>query len=108
MDRLFTCKLQVNILGGEFLPTLWRRAFCAVVFLDLALFQGAARMIFRMEAPSPEPILQIGLGLWASKTLLSAVEMEVLRNWRDARWILILCEGGLACTSASSRSSFGS
>lgn len=29
------------------------------------------------EQPSPENILQIGLGFWASKTLLSAVEMEV-------------------------------
>lgn len=28
-------------------------------------------------APSPEHILQIGFGFWASKTLLSAVEMEV-------------------------------
>ncbi len=28
-------------------------------------------------APSPANILQIGLGFWASKTLLSAVEMEV-------------------------------
>src|SRR5512146_447983 len=28
-------------------------------------------------AVSPEHILQIGLGFWASKTLLSAVEMEV-------------------------------
>jgi hypothetical protein len=28
-------------------------------------------------APSPEHILQIGLGFWASKALLSAVEMEV-------------------------------
>lgn len=27
--------------------------------------------------PSPEHILQVGLGFWASKTLLSAVEMEV-------------------------------
>jgi len=26
-------------------------------------------------APSPEPILQIGMGFWASKTLLSAVEL---------------------------------
>lgn len=26
---------------------------------------------------SPEPIMQVGLGFWASKTLLSAVEMEV-------------------------------
>lgn len=30
-----------------------------------------------MESPSPERILQTGLGFWASKTLLSAVEMEV-------------------------------
>ncbi len=29
------------------------------------------------DHPSPEKILQIGLGFWASKTLLSAVEMEV-------------------------------
>jgi len=29
------------------------------------------------SAPSPEPILQTGLAFWASKTLLSAVEMEV-------------------------------
>lgn len=28
-------------------------------------------------APAPDQILQIGLGFWASKTLLSAVEMEV-------------------------------
>ncbi|MGH9487291.1 MAG: methyltransferase family protein, partial [Terriglobales bacterium] len=27
------------------------------------------------EHPSPEHILQIGLGFWAAKTLLSAVEM---------------------------------
>ena len=26
---------------------------------------------------TPEKILQVGLGFWASKTLLSAVEMEV-------------------------------
>jgi len=29
------------------------------------------------DAPSPEHILQIGMGFWASKTVLSAVEMEV-------------------------------
>ena len=28
-------------------------------------------------APAPDHILQIGFGFWASKTLLSAVEMEV-------------------------------
>ena len=30
--------------------------------------------------PSPENILQVGLGFWASKTLLSAVEMEVFTD----------------------------
>ena len=29
------------------------------------------------EDPSPDQIMQIGLGFWASKTLLSAVEMEL-------------------------------
>jgi hypothetical protein len=27
--------------------------------------------------PSPEHILQIGFGFWASKTLLSAIELEI-------------------------------
>src|SRR5450432_330335 len=30
-----------------------------------------------MSQPQPDHILQVGLGFWASKTLLSAVEMEV-------------------------------
>jgi hypothetical protein len=30
-----------------------------------------------MDTPTPERIMQVGLGFWASKTLLSAVEMEV-------------------------------
>ena len=30
-----------------------------------------------MNEPRPDQILQIGLGFWASKTLLSAVEMEL-------------------------------
>jgi len=30
-----------------------------------------------MDQPNPEHILQVGLGFWASKTLLSAVEMEL-------------------------------
>src|SRR5215475_2144870 len=30
-----------------------------------------------MDQPRPDHILQVGLGFWASKTLLSAVEMEV-------------------------------
>ena len=27
--------------------------------------------------PTPEKIMQVGLGFWGSKTLLSAVEMEL-------------------------------
>jgi hypothetical protein len=30
-----------------------------------------------MDTPTPERIMQVGLGFWSSKTLLSAVEMEV-------------------------------
>src|SRR5580698_6537898 len=30
-----------------------------------------------MSEPRPDQILQVGLGFWASKTLLSAVEMQV-------------------------------
>jgi hypothetical protein len=30
-----------------------------------------------MDEPQPDQILQVGLGFWASKTLLSAVEMEL-------------------------------
>jgi hypothetical protein len=30
-----------------------------------------------MNEPIPDHILQVGLGFWASKTLLSAVEIEL-------------------------------
>ena len=30
-----------------------------------------------MNEPNIEAIMQVGLGFWASKTLLSAIEMEV-------------------------------
>src|SRR5215470_12631042 len=33
------------------------------------------RSIMSVDSPSPEHILQVGLGFWPSKTLLSAVEM---------------------------------
>jgi hypothetical protein len=42
-------------------------------FLGSCYFRAAARVIFRMDARSPERIVQIGLGFWASKTLLGAV-----------------------------------
>lgn len=32
---------------------------------------------------SPEPIMQVGVGFWASKTLLSAVEMELFTHLAD-------------------------
>ena len=31
----------------------------------------------KMNEPSMDAIMQVGLGFWASKTLLSAIEMEV-------------------------------
>ncbi len=42
-----------------------------------ATAEPAAEMNAASAAPSPEHILQTGLAFWASKTLLSAVEMEV-------------------------------
>jgi hypothetical protein len=35
------------------------------------------------DAPDPAPILQLGLGFWASKTLLSAVELGVFTELAD-------------------------
>ena len=32
------------------------------------------------EQPTPESILQVGLGFWPSKVLLSAVEMELFTD----------------------------
>ena len=32
------------------------------------------------EHPTPESILQVGLGFWPSKVLLSAVEMELFTD----------------------------
>ena len=32
------------------------------------------------EQPTPESILQVGLGFWPSKILLSAVEMELFTD----------------------------
>ena len=41
-------------------------------------------------ALSPERIMQVGLGFWASKTLLSAVEMGVFTE---------LAQGRRSCTT---------
>ena len=37
-----------------------------------------------MSAATPEHIMQVGLGFWASKTLLSAVELGVFSTLADA------------------------
>jgi hypothetical protein len=39
-----------------------------------------AREILINEHPTPESILQVGLGFWPSKILLSAVEMELFTD----------------------------
>jgi hypothetical protein len=57
-----------------------------------------------MDELRPDHILQVGLGFWASKTLLSAVEMEVftelakqpqnletLRGRAVGMWSLFFC-----------------
>jgi hypothetical protein len=43
-----------------------------------------------MNQPNPEHILQVGLGFWASKTLLSAVEMGLFTIWKP-------CKSGSGC-----------
>lgn len=45
--------------------------------------------------PSPEQILQVGLGFWASKTLLSAVEMGVFTELSGRREDLETLRGRL-------------
>jgi Dimerisation domain len=37
-----------------------------------------------VSAATPEHIMQVGLGFWASKTLLSAVELGVFSTLADA------------------------
>lgn len=32
------------------------------------------------DAPTPEPILQLGMAFWGSKTLLSAIELGVFQT----------------------------
>ena len=47
--------------------------------------------------PSPEQILQVGLGFWASKALLSAVEMEVSPNCPGEQRIWRRCAAAWDC-----------
>lgn len=53
--------------------------------------------------PSPDHILQIGMGFWASKTLLSAVEMEVFTELAKGPQSLEALTGRLGLHPRSSR-----
>lgn len=55
------------------------------------------------NAPTPEHILQTGLGFWASKTLLSAVEMEVFTELAKGPEDLHSLTGRLGLHPRSSR-----
>jgi O-methyltransferase domain/Dimerisation domain len=58
------------------------------------------------QAPSPDHILQIGLSFWASKTLLSAVEMEVFTELAKHPEDLETLTGRLGLHQRSSRDFF--
>ena len=50
------------------------------------------------ERPTPEHILQVGLGFWASKVLLSAVEMSLFTEVAHGPADLETLRGRWACT----------
>jgi hypothetical protein len=56
-----------------------------------------------MSEPQPDQILQIGLGFWASKTLLSAVEMELFTELARHPEDLETLQGRLGLHPRSSR-----
>jgi hypothetical protein len=55
------------------------------VLMSATTASGSARTGSGPDIPevSPEPIMQVGVGFWASKTLLSAVEMELFTHLAD-------------------------
>src|SRR5687768_18535081 len=55
------------------------------------------------QPPSADHILQIGLGFWASKTLLSAVEMEVFTELAKGPEDLDTLQGRLGLHPRSAR-----
>ena len=61
-----------------------------------------------MNEPQPDQILQVGMGFWASKTLLSAVEMELFTELADRSEPLEMLQGrlGLHRRAASHQSSW--
>jgi len=52
---------------------------------------------------SPEPIMQVGLGFWASKTLLSAIEMELFTHLASGPQDLAALQGRLGLHPRSAR-----
>jgi hypothetical protein len=60
----------------------------------------------RMSEPQPDQILQVGLGFWASKTLLSAVEMGVFTELAKQPEDLDTLRGRLGLHARSARDFF--
>ena len=56
-----------------------------------------------MAEPTPDHIMQVGLGFWASKTLLSAVEMELFTELAKHPEALETLQGRLGLHARSSR-----
>jgi hypothetical protein len=59
-----------------------------------------------MDQPQPDHILQVGLGFWASKTLLSAVEMELFTELAKHPADLETLQGRLGLHQRSARDFF--
>src|SRR5215469_4907591 len=59
-----------------------------------------------MDQPQPDHILQVGLGFWASKTLLSAVEMELFTELAKHPADLETLQGRLGLHPRSARDFF--
>jgi len=58
------------------------------------------------SGPSPEHILQTGMGFFASKTLLSAVELEVFSHLHDEAMTADELAGATGLHARSSRDFF--
>jgi hypothetical protein len=56
-----------------------------------------------MNEPQPDHILQVGMGFWASKTLLSAIEMEVFTELANGPEPLEILQGRLGLHRRASR-----
>jgi hypothetical protein len=72
------------------------------------MFHSAARAVtpnlgINMSAATPEYIMQVGLGFWASKTLLSAVELGLFSTLAEAPADLPTLQKKLALHQRSAR-----